>query len=66
MLRKRANNNFATYILEPFEDGPRFACVMTYELPLGVLGKFLDRFGKGMLEKEAEKSLEPLKSLREN
>jgi hypothetical protein len=65
MLGKRANNTVITYILEPLEEGTRFAYVMTYELPLGILGKFLGRFGKGMLGKEAEKSLEKLKSILE-
>ncbi len=63
MLGKRANNTVVTYILEPFEEGTRFAYVMTYELPWGILGKLLGGFGRGMLEKEAEKSLENLKSI---
>jgi uncharacterized protein YndB with AHSA1/START domain len=65
MLGKRANNTVVTYILEPFEEGTRFTHVMTYELPWGILGRFLGRLGKGMLEKEAEQALENLKSILE-
>ena len=65
MLGKRANNTIVTYILEPFEEGTKFAYVMTYELPWGILGKFVGRLGKGMLEKEAEKSLENLRNILE-
>jgi uncharacterized membrane protein len=65
MLGKRANNTVVTYILEPFKEGTKFIHVMTYEIPGGILGRALGRFGKGMLEKEAEKSLENLKSILE-
>ena len=65
MLGKRANNTIVTYVLEPFEERTKFGYVMTYELPWGILGKFLGRLGNGMLEKEAEKSLEDLKSVLE-
>ena len=65
MIGKRANNTIVTYILESFEEGTKFGYVMTYELPWGILGKFLGGLGKGMLEKEAEKSLKNLKSILE-
>ena len=65
MIGKRANNTIVTYNLEPFEEGTKFAYLMTYELTWGILGKFLGRLGKGMLEKEAEKSLESLKNILE-
>jgi len=65
MLGKRANNTVVTYGLESADEGTRFAYVMTFKLPWGVFGTFLDRLGRGMLGKEAEKSLEKLKSILE-
>jgi uncharacterized protein YndB with AHSA1/START domain len=65
MLGKRANNTVVTYGLESVDDGTRFAYVMTFKLPWGIFGTLLDKLGKGMLEKEAEKSLEQLKSILE-
>jgi uncharacterized protein YndB with AHSA1/START domain len=65
MLGKRANNTVVTYILEPVKGGTKFAYVMTYELPWGILGKFLGKLAKGTLEKEAERSLKNLKSILE-
>jgi len=65
MLGKRANNTVVTYGLEPADEGTRFAYVMTFKLPWGVFGTLLDRLGRGMLGKEAEKSLEKLKSILE-
>jgi len=51
--------------LEPADEGTRFAYVMTFKLPWGVFGTLLDRLGRGWLGKEAEKSLEKLKSILE-
>jgi len=65
MLGKRANNTVVTYVLESVDEGTSFAYVMTFKLPWGILGTFLDKFGKGFLKKEAEKSLETLKSILE-
>jgi hypothetical protein len=65
MIGKRANNTVVTYVLESVDKGTKFAFVMTFKLPWGILGKGLDRLGKGMLEKEAEKSLDKLKSILE-
>ena len=65
MMGKRANNTVVTYVLKPVGDGTQFTYLMTYQLPWGILGTFLDKIGKGMLEKEAEKSLEKLKSILE-
>ena len=65
MLGKRANNTVVTYGLEPADEGTRFAYVMTFKLPWGVFGTLLDRLGRGWLGKEAEKSLEKLKSILE-
>jgi len=65
MIGKRANNTVVTYILESVDKGTKFAYVMTFKLPWGILGTFLDKLGKGMLEKEAERSLGKLKSTME-
>jgi hypothetical protein len=65
MVGKRANNTVVTYGLESVDGGTKFDYVMTFKLPWGIFGTFLDKLGKGMLEKEAEKSLEKLKSILE-
>ena len=65
MLGKRANNTVVTYGLESVDEGTKFAYVMTFKLPWGIFGTFLDRLFRGMLGKEAEKSLEKLKSILE-
>ena len=65
MLGKRANNTVVTYVLESVDEGTKLDYVMTFKLPWGIFGTLLDKLGKGMLEKEAEKSLEKLKSILE-
>jgi uncharacterized membrane protein len=65
MLGKRANNTVVTYGLESIDEGTRFAYVTTFKLPWGIFGTLLDKLGKRFLEKEAEKSLEKLKSILE-
>jgi len=55
-----------TLILEPVEDGTKFTYVFDYEMPWGILGKFLDKlFGKRESEKAQEKWLKKLKSILE-
>ena len=59
-------NGFVTYILEPVDEGTKFTWVEDYEMPLGVLGKFIDKlYYKRMAEKSYEKSLENLKNILE-
>jgi len=65
MIGKRANNTVVTYTLEPVDERTNFVFVMTFKLPWGILGTFFDKLGKGMLEKEAERSLEKLKNILE-
>jgi len=65
MLGKRANNTVVTYVLESMGEGTRFSFAMTFRLPWGIFGTLLDKLGRSMLEKEAEKSLEKLKSILE-
>jgi uncharacterized membrane protein len=66
MIGKRANNTVVTYVLKSVDDGTQFAYMMTYQLPWGILGRFIGKIGQGWLEKEAEKSLEKLKGILEN
>jgi len=51
MIGKMANNTVVTYVLEPFEEGTRFA--YAENLPRQFVGhhKFFGRLGKGMLER---------------
>ena len=64
-IGKRAMNTVLTYTLEPSEEGTKFGYVLTAEMPWGILGRFLGRIGKGVLEREGEKSIENLKNILE-
>jgi len=56
----------AQFILEPVEEGTKFTTVYDYEMPWGVLGKFLEKlFARRMEEKHQEKCLENVKSILE-
>jgi hypothetical protein len=65
ILGKRANNTVVTYVLESVDERTKFVYVMTVKLPWGIFGTILDKLVKGMFAKEAEKSLEKLKSIME-
>lgn len=54
-----------TYILKPTDEGTRLTYVVEYEMPWGILGKFLFRFLRGMGERDVEKGFEKLKSILE-
>jgi len=55
-----------TFLLEPLEEGTRFTNMGDYELPWGILGKFLNKlFAQRMGQKEIERSLENLKNILE-
>jgi len=54
-----------TYILKPTNEGTRLTYVVEYEMPWGILGKFLFRLLGGIGEREVEKALEQLKSIIE-
>jgi len=57
-------NVLVTYILEPIEEGTKFAYVVEYEMPWSILGKLLEiLFFRRQLEKVWERSLENLKSI---
>jgi len=54
-----------TYILKPTDEGTRLTYVVEYEMPWGILGKFLFRLLRGIGERDVEKGLEKLKSILE-
>lgn len=68
-MRKSGTNQttgIITLILEPVEERTKFTYVFDYEMPWGILGKFLDKlFARRMSEKECEKWLKKLKSILE-
>jgi len=59
------NAGTITLVLEPVEDGTKLTYAVDYEMPWGILGKFIELFAKGLGEREVEKSLEKLKSILE-
>jgi len=55
-----------TYILKPTDEGTRLTYVVEYEMPWGIVGKFLGNlFMKRMGERELERSLDKLKNILE-
>ena len=54
-----------TYILESVEEGTKLTYAIDYEMPWGILGKFLDKLGHKSGEKMVEKELKKLKSIME-
>ena len=54
-----------TYILKPTDEGTRLTYVVEYEMPWGILGKFLFGLLRGIGERDVEKGLEKLKSILE-
>ncbi len=66
VFRSSEMGGVLTFVLEPTERGTNVTYAMDYELPWGILGKFLNAlFAQRMSEKEVEGSLEQLKSLLE-
>jgi len=66
LIEEPGRNSTMTLVLETVEDGTKLTYAVSYEMPWGVFGKFLEklfarRVGKGQLEK----SLEKLKSILE-
>jgi len=55
----------ATYMLKPVEGGTELTWMSDYEMPWGILGKFLLLFFQRTGEKEYEKSLGKLKNILE-
>ena len=59
-------NTIVTYTLKPSEAGTEMTYAVDYEMPWGVLGKFLDKlFAQRMTEKAVGRELENLKSILE-
>jgi len=54
-----------TLVLEPVEDGTKLTYSVSYEMPWGIFGKFIEKLIKGIGERQLEKSLEKLKSILE-
>ncbi len=54
-----------TYILKPTDEGTRLTYVVEYEMPWGILGKFIELFAERIGERDVEKGLEKLKSILE-
>jgi uncharacterized membrane protein len=55
-----------TSILEPIDEGTKLTYAVSYEMPWGIFGKFIEKlFAKRMGEGQVEKSLEKLKSILE-
>ncbi|MFB0569463.1 MAG: SRPBCC family protein, partial [Nitrososphaeria archaeon] len=53
---ERVRNTIVTYTLKPTEAGTEMTYAVDYEMPWGVLGKFLDKlFAQRMAEKTIEK-----------
>ena len=67
-VQEESGNEFATItlVLEPIEDGTRLTYAVSFEMPWGVFGKFIEKVGGRRLgERGIEKSLEKLKSILE-
>ena len=55
-----------TLVLVPVEEGTKLTYSVSYEMPWGIFGKFIEKlFAKRMGEGQLEKSLETLKSILE-
>jgi hypothetical protein len=55
-----------TIVLEPVEEGTRLTYSVSYELPWGTFGKFIEKLFKGRFERQLEiEVLEKLKSILE-
>jgi len=52
-------------ILVPVGEGTKLTYAVSYEMPWGIFGKFLEKLVKGIGEGQLEKSLETLKSILE-
>jgi len=64
-LSESKGYTLVTYILESLGEGTKLTYAIDYEMPLGILGKFLDKLGHRSGEKIVEKELGKLKSILE-
>ena len=66
LIEEPKRNSSITLVLEPAEDGTKLTYAVSYEMPWGIFGKFLEKlFAKRIGEGQLEKSLEKLKSILE-
>jgi len=66
LIEEPGRNSSITLVLEPVEDGTKLTYAVSYEMPWGIFGKFIEKlFAKRMGEGQLEKSLEKLKSILE-
>jgi len=65
LIEEQGRNSNITLVLEPVEEGTKLTYAVSYELPWGIFGKFLEKLLKGTGERQLEKSLEKMKSILE-
>jgi len=65
LIEEPGRNSTITLVLEPVEEGTKLTYAVSYEMPWGIFGKFLEKLFKGIGERQLEKSLEKLKSILE-
>ena len=65
LIEEPGRNSTITLVLEPVEDGTKLTYAVSYEMPWGIFGKFIEKLVKGIGERQLEKSLEKLKSILE-
>jgi uncharacterized protein YndB with AHSA1/START domain len=66
IIEETGRNSIMTLVLEPVEDGTKLTYAVSYEMPWGVFGEFLEKlFAKRVGKGQLEKSLEKLKSILE-
>ena len=66
LIEEPGRNSAITLVLEPVEEGTKFTYAVSYEMPWGIFGKFIEKlFAKRMGESDVEKSLQKLKNILE-
>jgi len=65
LIEEPGRNSSITLALKPVEEGTKLTYAVSYEMPWGIFGKFLEKLVKGKGERQLEKSLEKLKSILE-
>ena len=65
LIEEPGRNSTITLVLEPVEEGTKLTYSVSYEMPWGIFGKFIELFAKELGEREVKKALEKLKSILE-
>jgi uncharacterized protein YndB with AHSA1/START domain len=65
LIEELGRDSTITLVLEPVKGGTKLTYSVSYEMPWGVFGKFIEKLLKGIGEGQLEKSLEKLKSILE-